>query len=113
MLSVAACAFWLASNEAKILVGTLRCGSGITGSGGVTAVVPVVNGERFCVSDALICVLSRPFGAGFGTGTVWASDRLAAPATGAATVRANRARVPADASDSTGRNFQFLVNAKS
>ena len=39
---MAACAFWLASKVAKILAGTLRFGSGITGFGGVW-VAPVVD----------------------------------------------------------------------
>ena len=95
-----------------MLVGTLRRGSGMKGSGGVAAVVPVVSGDRFCASEALICVLSRPFGAGFGTGTVCARQRVVAPATETVTVKANATREPASASDSAGRDFQFLVNAK-
>jgi amino acid transporter len=53
VLTLAACAFWLASKLAKILAGTFRRGSGITGSGGVAVVAPVVIGA-FCCSDALI-----------------------------------------------------------
>ena len=50
-----------------------------SGAGGETAVAPVVTGP-FCPSDALICTPSRPFGAGFGTGTVCAPERVAMPA---------------------------------
>src|ERR1700733_3100777 len=65
-LTRAACAFWLASKDAKRLAGTFRRGSGITGLG--TCVVPVVIGP-LCESDA-----SRALGAGLGTGTVCAGD---------------------------------------
>jgi hypothetical protein len=102
---------WLASKEAKMLVGTLRRGSGMTGSGGVA--VPVVGSERFCRSDALNCVLSRLLGAGFGTGTACAVESVAAPATETATIKANAARVPASVIGSAGRNFVILVNARS
>ena len=96
-----------------MLVGTLRRGSGMTGSGGVAEVAPVVGSERFCRSDALKCVLSRPLGAGFGTGTVCAVESVAAPATETAMVKANAARVLATANGSTGRNLEILVNARS
>ena len=46
---------------------TSRFGSGMIGSGGVVRVAPVVSGPRV---SPLICTLSRPFGAGFGIGTV-------------------------------------------
>ena len=95
-----------------MLVGTLRCGSGITGSGGVADVAPVVSG-RFCASDALICVLSRPFGAGFGTGTVCADDSVAAPATEAVIITTKTTRALASASDPAGWDFGFLINAQS
>src|SRR6516164_2070279 len=95
----------------KKLVGTLRRGSGMTGSGGVA--VPVVGSERFCRSDALNCLLSRPLGAGFGTGTVCAVESVATPATETATIKANAARAPASVNGSAGRNFAILVNAKS
>src|SRR6516225_3306353 len=72
-----------------MLVGTLRRGSGMTGSGGVAEVVPVVGIERFCRSDALNCVLLRLLGAGFGTGTVCAVESVAAPATETATIKSN------------------------
>src|ERR1700733_4074622 len=65
-LTRAACAFWLASKDAKRLAGTFRRGSGITGLG--TCVVPVVIGPLW-ESDA-----SRALGAGLGTGTVCAGD---------------------------------------
>ena len=74
-----------------MLVGTLRRGSGMTGSGGMA--VPVVGGERFCRSDALNCVSSRPLAGGFGTGTVRAVESVAAPATETAKIKANAARV--------------------
>src|SRR5260370_18399237 len=77
VLALAACAFWLASKLEKILAGTLRRGSGITGSG-TAAVAPVVIGA-FCGSDALICTLLRPFGPGFGIRTVCAAERLTTP----------------------------------
>src|SRR5882724_789078 len=78
-LTLAACAFWLASKVANILAGTLRCGLGITGFGGV-CVAPVVIGP-FCESCALICTPpSRAFGAGFGIGTVCEKPDVAAPA---------------------------------
>jgi hypothetical protein len=96
-----------------MLVGILRCGSGITGSGGVADVAPFVSGVCFCPSDALICVMSRLRGAGFGTGTVCARDSVAAPATDMTTVKAKLARVPASTNDSAARNFQSLVNAQS
>ena len=54
----------MASKLAKIFAGTLRRGSGITGSGGAAEVAPVVVGP-FCGSDALICRPPRAFGAGF------------------------------------------------
>ena len=41
MLTLAACAFCLSSKLVKMLLGTLRRGSGITGSGGVARVVAV------------------------------------------------------------------------
>src|SRR5215218_2032414 len=81
-LTLAACAFWLASKVAKILAGTLRCGSGITGFGGWVA--PVVIGP-FWESCALICTPpSRALGAGFGIGTFCEKEGVAAPATDAA-----------------------------
>src|SRR6516164_2699369 len=94
-----------------MLVGTLRRGSGMTGSGGVA--VPVVGSERFCRSDALNRVLSRLLGAGFGTGAVCAVESVATPATETATIKANAARVPASVNGSAGRNFVILVNARS
>src|SRR6516164_7678647 len=96
-----------------MLVGTLRRGSGMTGSGGVAEVVPVVGSERFCRSDALNCVLLRPLGAGFGTGTVCAVESVAAPATETATVKAKAARAPATVNGSAARNLEILVNARS
>src|SRR5215218_8569595 len=86
-LTLAACAFWLASKVAKRLAGTLRCGSGITGLGGA-CVAPVVIGP-FWESCALICVPSRPLGAGFGTGTFCEKPGLGAPATEAAITSAS------------------------
>ena len=95
-----------------MLVGTLRRGSGMTGSGGMAEVVPVVGSERFCRSDALNCVLSRPLGAGFGTGTVCAVESVAAPATETATTKANAARVLATVNGSAGRTLEILVKRK-
>src|SRR3954469_1102917 len=87
-LTLAACAFWPASKVAKILAGTLRWGSGITGFGGA-CVAPVVVGP-FWESCALICTPpSRAFGAGFGIGTFCESEGGAAAATDAATTSAS------------------------
>ena len=96
-----------------MLVGILRRGSGMTGSGGMAEVVPVVGSERFCRSDALNCLLSRPLGADFGTGTVCAVEVVAAPATEIATAKANAARVLATVNGSAGRNLEIRVNARS
>jgi hypothetical protein len=60
-----------------MLLGTLRRGSGMIGTGGFW-VAPVVAGPP------LICPLSRPFGAGLGTGTVCANDVAVAAAIEAA-----------------------------
>ena len=96
-----------------MLVGTLRRGSGMTGSGGMAEVAPVVGSERFCRSDALNCALSRPLGAGFGTGTVCAVEGAAAPATETTTAKANAARVMlATVNGSAGRTLEILVKRK-
>src|SRR4051794_21310247 len=52
-----------------MLAGTLRFGSGMTGSGGF-AVVTAAVGD---LSDVIIGSLGRVLGAGFGVGTAWAS----------------------------------------
>jgi hypothetical protein len=109
---LAAWVFWLASKLEKILAGTFRCGLGITGSGGAAEVAPVVSGA-FCGSDALIWTPSRPFGAGFGIGTVCADDEVTAPDKDAATSSARPARMAAMADCLAIRNFGFLFNASS
>ena len=60
MLTLAACAFWLASKVAKMLAGTLRCGSGMTGFGGVWA--SRRSSSACWASCALICTLPSRLG---------------------------------------------------
>src|SRR5580704_8347596 len=109
MLTLAACAFCLSSKVAKMLVGTLRCGSGMTGLGGV-CVEPVVICARASTPDWM----SRAFGAGFGigtpccaiTGTAWAI--MATPTANAQTLAARGMIV-----DAVIRDFRLLFNAQS
>src|SRR6266404_4183475 len=82
------------------------------GLGGGAGIAPVVIGP-FCGSDALIWTPSRPFGAGFGNGTVCAEADVATPAMDAAISNANPARTPAPANRSPLRDFGFLFNASS
>ncbi len=114
---MAACAFWFASKLEKILAGIFRRGSGITGSGGVAEVAPVVIGA-FCGSDALIWRPPRAFGAGFGIGTVCAeaeltTDRVVTPTMDAAISNANPVRMPLSANCLAIPSFRFLFNASS
>src|ERR1700746_506196 len=93
-----------------MLVGTLRRGSGMIGLGGASGVVAVGVGA---LRASLICVPSRPFGAGFGTGTVCA-DKGAANATTVAAIR-SRASTPVtrDADRSADRVSELLGTARS
>jgi hypothetical protein len=74
--------------------------------------VPVVIGP-FCGSDALTCTPSRPFGAGFGIGTVCAATEVATPTTDTAISNANPVRTPVLANRSALRDLGFLFNASS
>jgi hypothetical protein len=102
----------LASKVEKILAGTFRRGSGITGSGGDAEVAPVVIGA-FCGSEALIWTPPRAFGAGFGIGTVCAQDGVTTLIKEAAISSANAVRMPGIANCSAVRNFGFLFNVSS
>src|SRR5580693_312658 len=93
-----------------MLTGKLRRGSGITGSGGRAGVVPVIN-WLFCGSDALIWMLPRAFGAGFGIGTFCAKDEVTVPATYAAISNAKAARMPGTPDCFAIRDFGFLFNS--
>src|SRR5438128_303787 len=105
-----------------MLVGTLRCGSGITGVGGADRVVAVVSGG-FC-SDALIWKL-RALGAGFGIGTVGAAgaadgvenscaeDGAARHAAAIAVSNASAACLQRAANCTVIRTFRFLFNLSS
>jgi hypothetical protein len=87
-----------------MLLGTLRRGSGMTGFGGVW-VAPVTAGP---LADA---APSRPFGAGFGTGTVCANDiavTIAAVTRSTPATRALRAAMVA-----ANRMSGCLINASS
>src|ERR1700740_1644907 len=102
-----------------MLEGTLRRGSGMIGSGGAAGVVPVIAGPR-CISEAESCVLLRPFGAGFGTGTgccgtcaVCADNGTASAITDAAIKSRATTEAPHDADDSVNRISGFLCNASS
>jgi hypothetical protein len=92
-----------------MLLGTLRCGSGITGSGGVERVAPVVVGP---LVSALNCMLSRPFGAGFGIGTACCAVNGAACANIAVAITAAVATIRCErAGEAAIRNFRLLFNA--
>ena len=94
-----------------MLTGRFRRGSGITGSGGDAEVAPVVSGP-LCGSDALICML-RLFGAGFGIGTVCATDGATTLVTYAAIIAAKPMRMPRIASRPVIGDLGFLFNASS
>src|SRR3569623_1337679 len=85
-----------------MLLGTLRRGSGMTGFGGV-CVAPVVEGP------ALIAPPTRPFGAGFGTGTACAKEVALAARIDCASTCAPATRVGCAAD----RVLGFPVNASS
>jgi hypothetical protein len=57
--------------------------------------------------------LSRPFGAGFGIGTVWAVEAVAALSSDAATNAASAPFVPRVVADRAKRKFECLFNAQS
>src|SRR4051812_21782442 len=94
-----------------MLAGTLRRGSGITGFGGGWG-APVVIGP-FWESCALSCVPSRPFGAGFGTGTFCAEDGVAMATMDAAVSSASAVRAREIAGCFVIRYFESLFNATS
>src|ERR1700756_5714203 len=91
-----------------MLAGTLRCGSGMIGSGTAAVVAPVVAGP-FC-SDADICTLPRAFGAGFGIGTPCAKE--AVPNAGAAIASASAPAIT-QRCDELIREFRLIINAQS
>jgi hypothetical protein len=95
-----------------MLAGRLRRGSGITGFGAAAWVAPVVAGP-FCGSDALIWTPSRAFGAGLGSGTLWADAGIAVAVTKAAVSNAMPVRMQGTASRAAIRNFGFLFKASS
>src|SRR5690349_5749884 len=90
--------------------GTLRCGSGITGSGAAAGVAPVVAGPFG--SEALICTLPRAFGAPFGIGTLCAGDDDA-PNAGEAIRRTIAPAIMQRCERSLIREFRWIFNAQS
>src|SRR5271156_5109080 len=80
------------------------------GSGGAADVAPVVSGP-FCAS--LTWRPSRPFGAGFGTGTLCAEAIAVAPIRDTATNKATAAWVTRSPDDSAIRDFRLIFNAQS
>jgi hypothetical protein len=79
--------------------------------GGVMVAAPVVSGPPFCAS--LICVPSRPFGAGFGTGTFCADDGVTAAKVNVAITSANPACLPRMRHGPLIRDSGFGFNAQS
>src|ERR1700742_693710 len=86
-----------------MFAGTLRRGSGITGSGGWVWAAAVVIGPE------ALSWTSRPFGAGFGTGT-FCAEQGTAPITNAAISTAKPAHAPWGAGCSFTTNFVSLFN---
>ena len=84
----------------------------MTGFGGAW-VAPVVTGAFCGILRAHLHVPSRPFGAGFGTGTVCAEAGVAAPATDAAISSASPQRMPRWVKCCVIRYFGSLFNASS
>jgi hypothetical protein len=93
----------LASKVVKMLDGTLRRGSGITGSGGACGVVPVTDGPRCAASAEYggpLRALGADLGTGMlcgGTGAVCAANGMASKATEAAINSRARTEGPRDA----------------
>jgi hypothetical protein len=80
--------------------------------GGTVCAAPVVEGARGA-SDALNCTLSRPFGAGFGTGTVWAADGGATPTRVTAISNVKAVGMPQQTRRSAAKRFGSVFKTSS